>query len=55
MGKAFGYVRLALINLFYVLVVLFVFSRLQERGLTIIVSILGVLYVTVRAQAILRH
>src|SRR5262249_19218090 len=51
--KALGYVWRVLVNLFYVAIVLYVFDRLQGRHDTsIVVAILGLIYVTIRSIAI---
>jgi hypothetical protein len=48
-----SYTWSVIVNCFYIFIVLFVFDRLgRDRNLIIIVSILGVIYVTVRSIGI---
>jgi hypothetical protein len=48
-----SYAWSVIVNCFYIFIVLFVFDRLgRDRNLIIIVSILGVIYVTVRSIGI---
>jgi len=48
---ALGWVWRGLVNVFQVLVVLYVFSRLQGRFEVIVISVLGLIYLTVRTIA----
>lgn len=50
--RVLSYVWLLLSNTFYLLVVLYVFSRLHDRLETIVVAVLGLIYVTIRSLAI---
>ena len=49
---ALGYVWRVLTNVFYVAVVLYVFSALHGRSEAITVAVLGLVYVTIRTIAI---
>lgn len=49
--KILSYTWLIVSNCFYLLIVLYVFSRLSDRSETIIVAVLGLLYVTIRSIA----
>jgi hypothetical protein len=48
MWKALGYTWRIIGNVFYVLVVLFVFAHIAERDIKIVVAVLGLIYVTIR-------
>jgi hypothetical protein len=51
--KALGYAWRVLVNLFYVAIVLYVFEKLHGRHeTTILVAVLGLIYVTIRSIAI---
>ena len=52
LAKAFSYTWRVVVNVFYVLVVLFVFAHIEGRDTKIIVAVLGFLYVTIRGIAI---
>ena len=52
MGKALSYTWRIVVNVFYVLVVLFVFVNIEAHDTKIIVAVLGLLYVTIRGIAI---
>ena len=50
--RALGWLWLVAVNIFYVLVVLYVFARLTGRTEHILVSILGLIYVAIRGQSL---
>jgi len=54
MRKAFGYAWCTGANLFYVLVVAYILGRVPERGTTIILSSLGLIYVAMRSAAVMQ-
>jgi hypothetical protein len=53
MLKALGYIWRVLVNLFYVAIILYVFEKLNGRHeTTVLVAVLGLIYVTIRSIAI---
>ncbi|HYY13933.1 MAG TPA: hypothetical protein VE758_05820 [Chthoniobacterales bacterium] len=53
MMKALGYTWRVLVNLFYVAIILYVFDKLHGRHeITVLVAVLGLIYVTIRSIAI---
>jgi hypothetical protein len=53
MMKALGYTWRVLVNLFYVALILYVFDKLNGRHeITVLVAVLGLIYVTIRSIAL---
>jgi hypothetical protein len=50
--KWLGYAWSVVANVFYVLVVVYIFSRINDQKLTVIVAVLGLIYVAIRSVAI---
>ncbi len=50
--KALGYLWLIASNIFSIFVTIYVLDRLHDRSLTIIVSVLGLIYVAIRSHSI---